>query len=201
MNRVEMKPHSCKRCLRSCDLPPHSTCVEEIINLATHGVSLTTVFGRGLANASLNINSLLSHIDELRVFISCSKVDILTIINYKLDYTIHDNDFYLHGFEIVRRDRRVNGRKEGGVCIFLRTNLNFRIRDDLNNDKFRVFVYLLKSTCFEVQDSWSAPWYRVSRKLRPKTPSKSRKLRSKTPSKSQNLRPKTREEILHLKSL
>ena len=32
-----------------------------------------TIFGRGLAIASLNINSLLSHIDELRVFMSSSQ--------------------------------------------------------------------------------------------------------------------------------
>ena len=74
----------------------------------------SSVFERGLAIDSLNINSLLSHIDELRVFISCSKVDILIINESKLDSTIHDNELYLAGFEIVRRDRRVNGRKGGG---------------------------------------------------------------------------------------
>ena len=73
----------------------------------------TSVFGRGLAIASLNTNSLPSHIDEIRVFISCSKVDILIINESKLDSTIHENELYLPGFEVVRRDRRVNGRKEG----------------------------------------------------------------------------------------
>ena len=94
----------------------------------------TSVLGRGLAIASLNINSLPSHIDELRVFISCFKVDILIINESKLDSTIHDNELYLPGFEVVRRERRVNERKGGGVCIYLRTNLNFRVRGDLNND-------------------------------------------------------------------
>ena len=42
-----------------------------------------------------------------------------------------DSDVYIPGFEIVKKDRRVNGRKGGGVCIYLRTNLNYRIRDDL----------------------------------------------------------------------
>ena len=41
--------------------------------------------------------------------------------------TIHDSDVYIPGFEIVRKDRRVNERKGGGVCIYLRTNLNYRI--------------------------------------------------------------------------
>ena len=63
-----------------------------------------------------------------------SKIDILLINETKLDSTIHDSDVYIPGFEIVRKDRRVNGRKGGGVCIYLCTNLNYRIRDDLNND-------------------------------------------------------------------
>ena len=33
----------------------------------------------------------------------------------KLDSTVHDSDVYTPGFEIVRNDRRVNGRKGGNV--------------------------------------------------------------------------------------
>ena len=122
----------------------------------------TSVFGRGLVIASLNINSLPSHIDEFRVSISCSKVDILIINESKLDSTIHDNELYLPGFEVVRRDHRVNGRKGGGVCIFciyLRTNLNFRIRGDLNNDNLEclfVEISMPRSTGFVV-GTWNRP--------------------------------------------
>ena len=38
-----------------------------------------SIFGRGLVFAYFNVNSLLPHINELRVFISSSKVDILVI--------------------------------------------------------------------------------------------------------------------------
>ena len=51
-----------------------------------------------------------------------SKIDILLINETKLDSIIHDSDVYIPDFEIVRKDRRVNGRKGGGVCIYLRTN-------------------------------------------------------------------------------
>lgn len=74
-------------------------------------------FGRGLVMASLNINSLLAHIDELRVFMSNSKIDILSINEMKLDSTIKDSDVYLPGFEITRKDRKVNGRSGGGICM------------------------------------------------------------------------------------
>ena len=69
-----------------------------------------------------------------------SKIDILLINETKLDSTIHDKDVYIPGFETVRKDRRVNGRKGGGVCIYLRTNLNYRIRDDLNNDDLECLI-------------------------------------------------------------
>ena len=75
--------------------------------------------------ASLNINSLLAHIDELRVFMSNSKIDILSINETKLDSTIKDSEVYLPGFEITRKDRKVNGRNGGGICMYVRCNLNY----------------------------------------------------------------------------
>ena len=87
-----------------------------------------------------------------------SKIDILLINETKLDSTIHDSDVYIPGFEIVRKDRRVNGRKGGGVCIYLRTNLNYRIRHDLNNDDLKCLIVEIskpRSSAFLV-----GTWYR-----------------------------------------
>ena len=50
--------------------------------------------GRGLVIVSLIISSLLSHINELRVFMNDSKIAILLINETKLDSTIHDSDVY-----------------------------------------------------------------------------------------------------------
>ena len=89
---------------------------------------------------------------------SSSKVDILQINESKLDSTVHDDEVYIPGFEIVRKDRKVNGRNGGGVCIYLRTNLNYRIRNDLINDHLEcLFVEVSKprSTPFLV-----GTWYR-----------------------------------------
>ena len=65
---------------------------------------------------------------------SSSKVDILHINESKLDSAVRDNEVYIPGFEIVRKDRKINGRNGGGVCIYVRTDLNYRIRNDLDND-------------------------------------------------------------------
>ena len=64
-------------------------------------------FHRGMSMACLNINSLFAHIDELRVFMSNNKVDILCINETKLDSSINDNKVHIPNFEIIRRDRRI----------------------------------------------------------------------------------------------
>ena len=87
-----------------------------------------------------------------------SKIDILLINETKLDSTVHDSDVYIPGFEIVRKDCRANGRKGGGVCIYLSTNLNYRIRDDLNNDDLECLIVDIskpRSSAFLV-----GTWYR-----------------------------------------
>ena len=69
----------------------------------------------------LNINSLVSHIDDLRIFMSQSKgIDILAINETKLDSSIKDNEVHLPGYDVVRKDREINGRHAyGGVCIYV----------------------------------------------------------------------------------
>ena len=81
-------------------------------------------FGRGFVMAALNINSLLAHLDDLKVFVLDSKIDVLAINETKIDSSVNDNEIYLPGFEVVRKDRSVNGRSGGGVCIYLRSNIN-----------------------------------------------------------------------------
>ena len=81
--------------------------------------------------AALNVNSLVAHIDELRVFMSSSGIDILVINETKLNFLVDNNEVHLQGFEIIRKDRKTNGRNGGGVCIYVRSNLNYIIRDDL----------------------------------------------------------------------
>ena len=41
---------------------------------------------------------------------------------------------------IVRKDCRLNERKRGVVRIYLRTNINYQIRDDLINDDLEYLI-------------------------------------------------------------
>ena len=56
----------------------------------------------------------------------------------KIDSSVNDNEIYLPGFEIVRKDRSVNGRSGGG--IYLRSNINYQILNDLCDDRHESVV-------------------------------------------------------------
>ena len=63
--------------------------------------------------AALNINSLLAHFYNF--FVLNSKIDVLAINETKIDSSVNDNEIHLPGFQVVRKDRSVNGRSGGGV--------------------------------------------------------------------------------------
>ena len=86
------------------------------------------------------MNSLLAHLDDFKFFVLDSKIDALAIYETKIDSSANDNEIYLPGFEVARKDRSVNGRSGGGVCIHLRSNINYQIRNDLCDDRLECVV-------------------------------------------------------------
>ena len=111
---------------------------------------------RGFKLASLNINKLITHIDQLRILLAHNEIDILSINETKLNETISDNEVNISGYDIIRRDRITNGG--GGVCFYVKSSINFTIRNDLNMDT-------LENLCLEIQKPRSKPfvvatWYR-----------------------------------------
>ena len=111
---------------------------------------------RGFKLAALNVNKLSTHIDELKILLGENPIDVLAINETKLDDSISDNEFYIPGYEIVRRDRTSGGG--GGVCFYIRSGINFLYRSDLN-------IPNLENLCIEVNKPRSKPfliitWYR-----------------------------------------
>ena len=73
-------------------------------------------------------------------------IDIISINETKLDSLINDNEVYIPGYEIVRKDRKTNGRHGGGgggggggagwgVCIYAKCYLNYKICEDFSCDE------------------------------------------------------------------
>ena len=75
--------------------------------------------------ASLNINSLLAHIDELRIWSEDQTFDLLAINESKLDDKINSAAV---SYELLRKDRNRSG---GDVAIFVRNSLNYLNRSNL----------------------------------------------------------------------
>ena len=60
---------------------------------------------KGLYPIQLNIDSLLSKVDELRNIAKCSNAAVNGITETKLDNTVYDSEVTINGYSIVRNDR------------------------------------------------------------------------------------------------
>ena len=80
----------------------------------------------------LNVNSLLKHIDQLRLLCETHKPHILCLNETKLDNEIRDEDLVIEGFHsIYRKDRDRHGC---GVAMFISEEIKFLKREDLETD-------------------------------------------------------------------
>ena len=115
--------------------------------------------GRRFKMASLNITSLLKHLDELRVLLNYNCIDLLAINDTRLDGSISDQDIKVEGYyDVIHCDRTVNGRFGGGVCFYIRLDINYVVRKDLDDQ-------LLEILSIEIRKPNSKPfvvtsWYR-----------------------------------------
>ena len=111
---------------------------------------------RGFKLASLNVNKLSTHIDEIRILLADKCLDVLAIQETKLDVSNNNSDCYICGYELIRRDRLSDGG--GGICFYIKSTINFSVRTDLNVDE-------LENLCIEIRKPNSKPfivvnWYR-----------------------------------------
>ena len=83
---------------------------------------------KGLKLVSLNIASLLKHLDELRIFVEEEKPHIIGINETRLDNMTDDSDIEIDGYGVMRWDRDRNG---GGVALYVHKSLDVTIRQDL----------------------------------------------------------------------
>ena len=118
--------------------------------------------GRGFSIACLNINSLIAHVDQLRTYVHSlgSNIDVLAINETNLDSSITNDNIQISGFDVVRRDRQLHDRNGDGVCMYVKSKLNFEIREDLvSNDLELLFIQISnpRSKPFLVGTSYRPP--------------------------------------------
>ena len=81
---------------------------------------------------------------------------ILFINETRLDDSVSDDEVYIPGYDIIRRDREHNGRLGGGVYIYVRSYINFSLRPDLSDIH-------LENLCIEIRKPRSKPFLIVTR--------------------------------------
>ena len=97
-------------------------------NLYESNISKRPTPVRNLNTYSLNIFSLMGHLDELRLLIEDKKPHIIGINETEIDQFINDSDISIEGYDVVRRDRNKFG---GGVALYVHKSINFKVREDL----------------------------------------------------------------------
>ena len=107
--------------------------------------------------ACLNVNSLLLHIDEIRVLLKDLGIHILALNETKLDENISDELISIKEYTIKRKDRNRHG---GGVAFYIKDSISDKIsvREDFPESS-------LELLCLELKPVQAAPffimtWYR-----------------------------------------
>ena len=95
---------------------------------------------RGLHFLHLNVNGLLSKIEELRLTAQKTNAAVIGISETKIDESVLDGEVNIDGYEIKRCDRNRHG---GGVACYIRKDLAFNPREDFSPDIENVFLDIL----------------------------------------------------------
>ena len=74
----------------------------------------------------LNIGKLLTHIDELRIFVSENKPHLIDIDETKLDHAVIDGEVEIDENQIIRNDKNSFG---GGVTLYIHDSVPFTLYD------------------------------------------------------------------------
>ncbi len=85
----------------------------------------------------INVRSLLANkrLDDLLLFNTGKNFDILTLSETWLDGSITDDQLKLDGYNLIRKDRNRHG---GGVAVFIRNDIHFKVCEEYSNDSYEV---------------------------------------------------------------
>ena len=96
---------------------------------------------RGLLFLGLNIRSLLPKLSEVKLLVLKTNASVLCLSETWLDHSITDSEISIPSYSIVRKDRDRHG---GGVCLYIKSNLPYNCRPDLDREDLEmIWVELL----------------------------------------------------------
>ena len=88
---------------------------------------------RGLHFIHVNARSLFYKMSEIRKLVQKSNPAILSVTETWFDTSVTDNSIEIEKYNIIRRDRQ---SRWGGVCMYIRSDLAYNRKNELENDNF-----------------------------------------------------------------
>ena len=85
---------------------------------------------KGLHFIHLNVRSLVHKLEQIKRIAELSKATVMCFTETWLDESVSDSEINIPGYNVVRNDRSTHG---GGVCMYIRTNISFNHRPNLND--------------------------------------------------------------------
>ena len=93
--------------------------------------SIPPIKTKGVKFGHLNIHSIVTKIDELRLLLKHRPFDVLCLNETLCDSTISDEEISIDGFSLLRNDRTRHG---GGVAIYISNNFKHTRRHNIEPD-------------------------------------------------------------------
>ena len=99
---------------------------------------------RGMHFTHININSLLSKIDEVCCIANITNASITGISETKLDETIWSSELEVNGYDLIRLDRL---RRGDGVACYIKSSIAYSYKDSFCSNTGSIFtnIFLPKS--------------------------------------------------------
>ena len=112
--------------------------------IPSHNEAWKVFKGKGMHFRHLNVNSLLSKIEELRTLAFNTNISVLRITETKLDNTISKEELKIDGYNLLQSDRNRNG---GQVACYIKNNMAHNLQSSIseNIENIVLDILLLKS--------------------------------------------------------
>ena len=91
---------------------------------------------RGLRISHLNVRSIIHKMDSIRLMLKNKPFDIFSVSETWLNSDILDSELAIDGYSFIRQDR-----KGGGCMLYVRENLPYCIRPELQVREYRILRY------------------------------------------------------------
>ena len=123
---TESEQASVNTCIRKCKHASYSKC--RSCQSVHKTFSSQVQADKGLTICHLNTRSLYNKIDEIRLIVTSSNIDIFCASESFLDDSITDSEINIPGYVIERYDRN---REGGGVMMYIKDGIKYKPRPDM----------------------------------------------------------------------